>query len=177
MALSMNSLPFETPCARWFQRLSFPVGAGLLGAALLSGLYLGIVSLAESPVHAIELFWDDKALVVPIILGFGVQVGLYTLLKKGIHIRTEATASAASTAAGGGMSTVAMAACCAHHVADALPLLGLTAAATFLANWKIPFMIAGLLTNLLGIALMLRLIFRERARALGHATRVHVESA
>jgi hypothetical protein len=63
------------------------------------------------------------------------------------------------------MSTVAMAACCAHHVADVLPLVGLTAAATFLANWKIPFMIVGLLTNIIGIVVMLRIIYKERRRA------------
>jgi hypothetical protein len=58
-----------------------------------------------------------------------------------------------------------MVACCAHHVTDVLPLVGLTAAATFLANWKIPFMIVGLLTNLIGIIVMLRIIYQERRRA------------
>jgi hypothetical protein len=62
-----------------------------------------------------------------------------------------------------------MAACCAHHVAEALPLLGLTAAAAFLAQWKIPFMVAGLLTNLAGIAVMLRVIFKERQHAMPQA--------
>ena len=59
-----------------------------------------------------------------------------------------------------------MVACCAHHVADVLPLVGLTAAAAFLAQWKIPFMVAGLLTNVLGIGVMLRVIFKERQRVL-----------
>jgi hypothetical protein len=137
---------------------------------VLAGLYLGIVSLAESPAHALDLFWQDKAFVIPIILGFGVQVGLYTLLKKGLTRPLHAPAGGATTAAGGGMSTVAMVACCAHHVADVLPLLGLTAAATLLANWKIPFMVAGLLSNVIGIAIMLRTVLRERRRAVAHIT-------
>jgi len=145
------------------RRIVLPLGAGLLGMALLMGLYLGIVSVAESPAHALDLFWDDKALVIPIMLGFGVQVGLYVLLKAGLYL--PASASAATTVTGGGMSTVAMVACCAHHVADVLPLVGLTAAATFLANWKIPFMVIGLLTNLIGIAVMLRVIHEERTLA------------
>ncbi len=147
------------------KRLLFPLGAGLLGATFLAAVYLGIVSLAQSPAHAQELFWQDKALVVPILLGFGTQVGLTTLLKAGLHLPQRVPAGA-TTAAGGGVSTLAMAACCAHHVTDVLPLVGLSAAAALLAQWKIPFMAAGLLTNVLGIAVMLRVIFKERRRAM-----------
>ncbi len=154
-----------------FKRLLLPLGAGVGGMVLLMGVYLGIVSLAESPAHALDLFWEDKAFVVPIMLGFGVQVGLYTLLKKGLHLPARA-AGGATTVAGGGMSTVAMVACCAHHIADVLPLIGLTAAATFLANWKIPFMIVGLLTNLIGVGVMLRVIYKERQRAAAHLSAV-----
>ena len=150
------------------KRIFLPLGAGLLGAVFLTGVYLGIVSLAESPKHALELFWQDKAFVIPIILGFGTQVGLYTLLKKGLYMPMRVPVGGATTAAGGGMSTMAMVACCAHHVADVLPLVGITAAATFLANWKIPFMVVGLLTNLVGIAVMIRTIVKARAQATAH---------
>ena len=51
---------------------------------------------------------------------------------------------------------------CQSEEADVLPLVGLSAAATFLANWKVPFMIAGLATNLLGITLMLAALARAR---------------
>ena len=151
-----------------------PLLAGVLGAALLAALYLGIVSLAESPEHAIDLFWQDKAFVVPIIMGFGTQVGLYTLLKKGLYAPMHAPAANATTAAGGGMSTVAMVACCAHHVADVLPLIGLTAAATFLANWKGPFMAVGLTMNLVGIIVMLREIRKARGHAVHQALSAEV---
>ena len=162
------------------KRFLLPLGAGLLGAVFLTGIYLGIVSLAETPKHALELFWQDKVFVVPIILGFGTQVGLYTLLKKGLYMpmRVPSTSLRASpaggvtTAAGGGMSTMAMVACCAHHVADVLPLIGLSAAATFLSNWKIPFMVVGLLTNLTGIAVMIRTILKARQQATAHLAAV-----
>lgn len=150
------------------KRIFLPLGAGLLGAVFLTAVYLGIVSLAESPSHALELFWQDKAFVIPIILGFGTQVGLYTLLKKGLYMPVPVPAGGATTAAGGGMSTMAMVACCAHHVTDVLPLVGLTATATFLANWKIPFMVVGLLTNLIGIAIMIRTILKARQQATAH---------
>jgi hypothetical protein len=150
------------------KRILLPLGAGALGAIFLTGVYLGIVSLAESPKHALDLFWQDKAFVIPILLGFGTQVGLYTLLKKGLYMPLRVPLGGATTAAGGGMSTMAMVACCAHHVADLLPLVGLTAAATFLAKWKIPFMVVGLLTNLIGIVVMLREILKARRHAIAH---------
>jgi len=158
------------------KRTLLPLGAGVLGAIFLTGVYLGIVSLAESPEHALDLFWQDKAFVIPILLGFGTQVGLYTLLKKGLYMPMHLPAAGATTAAGGGMSTMAMVACCAHHVADVLPLVGLTAAATFLANWKIPFMVVGLLTNLIGIAVMLREIVRARRHAVAHLSTLEAAS-
>ena len=158
------------------RRILLPLGAGVLGAIFLTGVYLGIVSLAETPEHALDLFWQDKAFVIPILLGFGTQVGLYTLLRKGLYLPLHIPAGGATTAAGGGMSTMAMVACCAHHVADVLPLVGLTAAATFLANWKIPFMVVGLLTNLIGIAVMLREILKARRRAVTHRSSLEAAS-
>ena len=145
----------------------WPVGTGTLGALFLTILYLGIVSLAESPTHALELFWEDRLIVIPIILGFGVQAGLYTILKKRLFVPVTSTGpSAALTGASGATSTVAMVACCAHHVADVLPVLGLTAAATFLAAYRTAFMLVGLGMTFIGIAFMLFILLRERRRAL-----------
>ena len=64
------------------------------------------------------------------------------------------------------MSTVAMVACCAHHVTDVLPILGLTAAAAFLAEYHIPFMLIGLGTTLIGIAVMLVILLKERRKTI-----------
>ena len=55
-----------------------------------------------------------------------------------------------------------MVACCAHHITDIMPLLGLSAAATFLAEYRIPFMVVGLATNLIGIGVISFLIIRQR---------------
>ncbi|GIK37059.1 MAG: hypothetical protein BroJett011_08920 [Chloroflexota bacterium] len=137
-----------------------PLLFSFLGMAGLMILYLGIVSLAEGWTHAVELMLGDAWLVGPIMLGFGVQVGLYTYLKTAIHVATQG--AGALTGAGGGTSTAAMVACCAHHVADVLPLLGLSAAATFLADYRIPFMLVGLATNLIGIGVISFLILRQR---------------
>ncbi len=148
------------------RRIAWPVGAGLVGAGLLTLLYFGIVSWAEGWQHAIELFWQDRWIVLPIILGFGVQSALYIVLKKRLFLPVESTGpSGALTGAGGGMSTVAMVACCAHHVTDVLPILGLTAAAAFLAEYRTVFMLVGLSTTLLGIIVMLIILLQERRKA------------
>jgi len=148
------------------KRILWPVGAGILGTGLLAFLYFGIVSWAESPAHALDLFWEDRWIVIPIILGFGVQAALYVILKKRLFVPVTHTGpSGALTGAGGGMSTMAMVACCAHHVTDVLPILGLTAAAAFLAEYRIAFMLVGLGTTVLGIIVMLMILFKERRKA------------
>lgn len=160
-----------------------PVFVGMGGALLLFGLYFSIVSWAESPRHALDFFWQDRWLVIPILLGFGIQVGLYSVLKLQLYLPTltinptQQTSSGASTAtmgAGGATSTVAMVACCAHHAADVLPILGLTAAATFLAQYRTVFMVAGLVSNLIGIAVILRTLSRARNHAVQMQTTSNV---
>ena len=151
------------------KRVLWPVGAGLAGAVFLTALYFGIVSWAESPQHALELFWEERWIVIPIILGFGVQMALYTILRRRLFVPVMNTGSSgALTGASGTTSTLAMVACCAHHVTDVLPILGLTAAATFLANYQTAFMLVGLGTTLVGIAVMVFILIRERRKALAN---------
>ena len=156
------------------RRVVIPLLAGLAGSMLLAGLYFGLVSIAESRQHAVEFFWQDRWITISIILGFGVQTALYTILKMRTflpaaqfdHEHHHQTVSGASMGAGGATSTLAMAACCAHHVTDVLPILGLTAAATFLAEYRTAFMLVGLGSTLFGILYMLRVLIQERLKAL-----------
>ena len=150
--------------ARWYHYW-LPILMGILGALALFVLYLTIVTLAQGWQHAIELFGQDAWLVIPIMIGFGVEVGLYTYLRG--MLRRGSRSSKAMMGAGGGTSTAAMVACCAHHAADLRPLLGLSAAASFLAAYKIPFMLIGLAMNVIGIVVILRAIRKEQ-RYLDH---------
>ena len=151
------------------KRILWPLGAGLAGVIFLTGLYFGLVSWAESPQHALDLFWEERLIVIPIILGFGVQMALYTILKKRLFVPVASAASSgAITGASGTTSAMAMVACCAHHVTDVLPILGLTAAATFLAEYQTAFMLVGLGTTYIGIAVMVFILLRERNKAIAH---------
>ncbi len=156
----------------WQKRIILPVAAGLAGTFVLSAIYFGLVSWAESLRHALDIFWQDRWIATPILLGFGVQSALYAALKKRLflpgsidRIKGSSIASGASMGAGGTTSTLAMAACCAHHVTDVLPILGITAAATFLARYRTAFLWVGLGTTLVGIAIMLIILMRERKKA------------
>ena len=147
------------------RRWLLPLGAGALASLGLAVVYLGIVSWAENPRHALDLFWQDRWIVLPILVGFGVQAGLYTILKLRLYSPfTNAGPSGPLMGASGTTSTAAMVACCAHHVTDVLPILGLTAAATFLAQYRTAFMLVGLGTTLAGIGVMLLILLRERRR-------------
>lgn len=168
------------------QRILWPLGAGLAGAIFLTMVYFVIVSWAESPQHALDLFWQERWIVIPLILGFGVQMALYTILKKrlfvpsGLEVMAGMGPSGALTGAGGATSTAAMVACCAHHVTDVLPIVGLTAAATFLAEYQTLFMLIGLGTTLVGIAIMVFILVKERRKSIQQfmtMTQVETQSA
>jgi hypothetical protein len=139
--------------ARWRR----PVAAGMAAAVGLLGFYLGIIALAQGWGHAVEQLADDRWFVGAIAAGFGTQVGLFAHLR-GLHARAAAGGVAAST----GTSTAAMLACCAHHLADLLPVIGLSGAAIFLNAYKTPLLWLGVAMNLLGILYLLRQVLRRR---------------
>lgn len=142
--------------------VGIPVSLGLAASMVMLAIYLTIVGLAQDWAQAVNLLVQDKFLIAPITLSFGVQVALYAYLRAIIRIRSRE--SAAMTGASGGTSTVAMVACCAHRAADLLPLLGLSAAAGFLAAYKTPFMIIGLAVSCVGIFLISRRIVRYKTQ-------------
>ena len=142
------------------RKATVPVGLGIVAASSLLGLYLGLITVAQGWPHAVTQLSEDRWFVTAILAGFGAQAGLYSHLRR-LHTQAGAAGMAAST----GTSTTAMVACCAHHLADVLPLLGLSGAAIFLDLYKTPLLWLGILMNLVGIGyLMLQL----RRQAPGH---------
>ncbi|HZQ09687.1 MAG TPA: heavy metal-associated domain-containing protein [Anaerolineae bacterium] len=151
-----------------WRRWILPPVVGFLGALALTGLYVGILSVAQSPSHALEQLSQDRLWVGLVALGFGIQIGLYAYLRLIVSAMQLAGATA-MTGAGTTTSTVGIIACCAHHLADIAPLIGLTGvsgvsgAVAFLAEWKIPFILFGLAVNAVAIVMSIRRIRRERA--------------
>ena len=125
--------------------------AGIAAALLLLVFYLAILTFVNSFDHAISELARMWYFIVPLSIGFGMQVGLYFYIKKFIAER----AATASVAWAGGLSGASMVACCAHHLTDFLPILGLSAAAIFLDKYQLTFILIALFSNFIGVVYML----------------------
>ncbi len=128
----------------------YPIVYGSLAAVGLLLLYFTILSLANSPSHAIEQFFGMWYWLALLVVGFGVQVGLFVYARE-----ARAGASVAAMAGSGGVSGVSMVACCAHHLADILPIVGLSAAAIFLVRYQLPLILIGIFSNIVGTFVLL----------------------
>lgn len=144
------------------RRYLIPIAAFVLGSTLIVGIYFGILTWAQGWDAAVSIFLPNRWYVIPIWITFGVQAALYSILRFRLLIPTTASdRSGALMGTSVGTSVTAMVACCIHHVTDVLPVLGLSAAATFLTRYQRPFMLIGLGMNLLGIVVMLTVLYRE----------------
>lgn len=135
-----------------------PVFWGAVGGLALLSVYFLLVSLAESVSHSVEQFKELWYWITLLVAGFSIQAGLYTYIRGVMKLRKETGVATSSMAAAGGISTTSMVACCAHHVTDVLPILGLSAAVVFLNQFQNLFLTLGVLSNLVGISLMLKII-------------------
>lgn len=133
------------------------VGTG--AAVLLLGVYFGIITLAQGWSHALDQTGRLWYWVAALAGGFGLQAGLLSFIKQGL--RQHQMAASSSVGASGVISSGSMAACCAHHLSDILPLLGLSGLAIFLTRYQIFFIVLGVLSNIVGITIMLETIQRH----------------
>ncbi len=132
---------------------------GAIAAALLFLVYVGLVTWAEGIEHVFTGAPTPWYWIAILTVGFGVQAGLFSFIRHGLKQRRKT--ATASVATSGGVSAVSMAACCAHHLADVLPFIGLAGAATFLTDYQSLFIIVGVLSNAVGITIMLETIQRH----------------
>jgi hypothetical protein len=134
-----------------------PVVMGFTASVALLIVYFGIVSLSESFEHAILQFRELWYWITLLVIGFGIQVGLYSYVRAALRAM-EIAGATTSLAAASGVSTTSMVACCAHHLTDVLAIIGLSALSAVLATYQLPFIILGILSNFVGITLMLEVI-------------------
>ncbi len=147
------------------KRCLIPLTAFLLGSTMIAAVYFGILTWAQGWDYASSQFLRDRWYVIPILTGFGVQAALYSILRFRLFLPVTSTGHAgALMGTSGGTSATAMVACCIHHVTDVLPILGLSAAASFLTRYQRPFMLVGIAMNLIGICVMLFVLYRERQK-------------
>lgn len=121
------------------------------GLGLLAFYFLIMRLTSGSWEVTLDQFSDLWPWMSVLVAGFAIQVGLYTRLRR-LHSERMHTAVAGTSAATSG---AAMVACCAHHAVDVLPILGLSGAAVFLAEYQVKFLILGALMNAFGVAYLL----------------------
>ena len=135
-----------------------PYTYGLLAASAIIAFYLGLITLTSDWVNARYQFAEYRWWVIALAAGLGIQVTLYVSMRRRLNSQALKGAGA-GMAASGGMSATAMAICCSHYLATLLPVIGLpflSAAAAGLEQYQVQFFMAGVVSNLIGIAIMLR---------------------
>ncbi len=122
---------------------------GLLAGIGLLVFYLGVASIFQGIEFAILNLRSLWYLIFPLAGGFGIQIGLYTSIKY--------TAAITGTVAGtGGVSAGSMIACCSHFLFNIIPFIGFSAIAVILMKYQPWFLSVGILSNLVGIGIMVR---------------------
>lgn len=94
-----------------------------------------------------KYFW----LLILLVLGFGVQIGMYTYLKH------KEVLCSITTMASGGISGISMILCCSHYLINFLPFISLSFAG-FLLNYTFYILLFGVASNVFGIVFMLNKI-------------------
>jgi hypothetical protein len=144
------------------RRILIPIAAFLIGSATIAGIYFGILIWAQGADAVPSIFLPNRWYVITIWITFGIQAALYSILRFRLFVPINSTKHTGTVmGTSGGTSVTAMVACCIHHVTDVLPMLGLSAAATFLTRYQRPFMLVGLGMNIIGIVVMLIVLNRE----------------
>lgn len=131
-----------------------PFLSGFIGSlGLISFYFLTMRLLAGSWDAAFSQFESLWYYMLPLSLGFGIQVGLFVNLRAKMKNNTSKGMMAGSTAT----STLGMIACCAHHLTDILPIIGLSAVSVFLVNYQVPLLLIGIASNVLGVIYLLKI--------------------
>ncbi|MFH1090705.1 MAG: cation transporter [Pseudomonadota bacterium] len=136
-----------------------PIAIGLMAAAAVFAFYLGLMTLTADWYYTEYQFERYQGWIIALALGLGLQAWLYSFFRQWVKGESAKTAGK-GLAASGGMSTAAMAACCSHYLVAILPALGLpflTTAVAALEEYQNFFFLLGVLSNLAGIFIMLRL--------------------
>jgi len=122
---------------------------GTLSGIGLLVFYLGIVSIFQGIEFAFLNLRSLWYLIFPLAGGFGTQIGLYFSIKHTAQL----TGTVASTGAVSGGSMIA---CCSHFLLNMIPIAGASGLAIFLVKYQAWFLVVGLISNVLGIGLMLK---------------------
>ena len=99
-------------------------------------------------------FW-----IIPLAIGFGIQIALYQYIKSLMH---NGQGMGKVVGVSGATSTTAMISCCAHYLVNLVPVLGVTGLVTFVTQYQVELFWFGLASNILGITYMTNRLIKLR---------------
>src|SRR3989344_919295 len=124
---------------------------GMLAGLGILVFYISILTIFQSYGFALYEFKRLWIWLVPLSIGFGTQIGLYTSIKHDASMN-------GGMAASGTISGGSMIACCSHYLLSVIPVIGitgLTAFTSFLMTYQKAFFSIGILSSVVGVTLML----------------------
>jgi P-type Cu+ transporter len=136
-----------------------PAMFGMMATVALLVFYFGILSLVSGWDFAISQFAAFWYFVLPLAIGFGLQVALYVCLRQ---ITTHDQCGKV-VATSGTTSTAAMISCCAHYLTNILPVIGTAGIISMIAQYQIEFFWVGLAFNAAGLAYIASKVIAARA--------------
>lgn len=128
---------------------------GIFGMLAMLALYFIAVSLISDMAFAVGQFKKFWYYIIPLTLGFGVQLALYMYLRQAVR---QTDGSGKVLAVSGGTSGAAMITCCAHYLANVAPLVATAGVVTFLTQYQVQFFWVGLIFNIASTAYVWRKI-------------------
>jgi len=109
-----------------------PIIWGIFGALGIGVVfYLLQVLGMQSWSAPVEFSINKWYFVFPLVVGFGVQMGLF----RAIHLKIT-QGGGGVLAVSGGVSSTSMIACCLHNLVSIFPVLGLSGLAVFLSAYQ-----------------------------------------
>jgi Cu+-exporting ATPase len=132
---------------------------GVVAGTLVLLFYLVVLSFFQGFEFLIFNFRELWYFIIPLAAGFGIQIGLFASIKHSAVLNAEVATS-------GGVSGGSMVVCCTHFLLNAIPILGLSGLATFLMAYQKWFFVIGIISNIIGIGILInhKKKMRERDR-------------
>ncbi|MDP3956072.1 MAG: hypothetical protein Q8Q18_02420 [bacterium] len=125
-----------------------PALYGIIASTTLLGIYFAVLTMVSGWSYTQSQFADFWYFIVSLVVGFGIQIGLYQYIKALAH---GGQGMGKVVGVSGTTSTAAMISCCAHYLVNLVPILGVTGLVTFVAQYQVELFWVGLASNIFGI--------------------------
>lgn len=131
------------------------LATGTLTIAMLLLIYLVTLSFVSGFSYAKEQFARFWYFIVPLSVGFGIQIGLFFQIRQ-LHKKM----SIGMVATTGTTTTISMVSCCSHYLINMLPILGTAGIISLISSYQVQLFWAGLVFNFAGIIYMANSVYK-----------------